>query len=117
MLGMVSEFQKETAKPLENSILVQERRPENSFMSQSLQFGGDHTENFSMIGAGNQTGKLGASKLDNTTNRLLSVTRPELDISKPNLDLTKPNLDLTKPQLDISKPSLGNCKNYMCSKK
>ena len=124
MLGMVSEFQKETAKPLENSILVQERRPENSFMSQSLQFGGDHTENFSMIGAGNQTGKLGASKLDNTTNRLLSVTRPELDISKPNLDftkpnldLTKPNLDLTKPQLDISKPSLGNDKNYMCSKK
>ena len=108
MLGMVSEFQKETAKPLENSILAQERRPENSFLSQSLQFGGD-TENISLMkSASVAANNPGISvKMDHTASRFLNVTRPELDISKPNLDFTRPNLDLTKPQLDITKPSLG----------
>ena len=100
MLGMVSEFQKETAKPLENSILVQERRPENSFLSQSLQFGGD-TENISLMKSMNP-----GAKIDTTASRFFNVTRPELDISKPTLDFTRPNLDVTKPSLDITKPNL-----------
>ena len=103
MLGMVSEFQKETGNA------GQHRRPENSFLQHSMQ--SFVTEEVPLKSKNAEISKLvlgtpGAKSFLSVTKPTLDVTAPNLNVTKPTLDVTKPTLDITAPNLDISKPCL-----------